>query len=136
VFRISSVWKPGVQDRCGLRDFISGLVMIDYDQVDTKLTRTGSSDAIGSAAIHRYENFGPLLVSSVNASRLETIAVVNAVRHKIIDVGTNGTQCQKQHNSACDSINVIVTMHNDPFTTFDGSQQPFYGRLHLDERKR
>ena len=58
------------------------------------------------------------------------------MRHEIIDIGTNGSKCQKQDNSARDSINVVVAVHNDPFITFDGNKQPLYSGLHLDESKR
>ena len=111
-------------------------MVVGDDQVDPQ--RSGPIGGIdrGHVAVDGNDNAAPHLLGALDAASLESVSVVDAVRHEVVDVGAKGTQRHQQHNRAGDSVDVVVAVDDDSLATADRDQQAVDGCFHLREFER
>jgi len=72
-------------------------------------------------------------MGAVNAARVETITLAQAVRDAVANVSSQRAQAGDHHNGGRDAVDVVVAVDKNSFVTIEGREEAVYGRLHLDE---
>src|SRR5262249_40612338 len=71
----------------------------------------------------------------IERRRLQAVAVAQALRDEVDDVGAEQFERPAKDDRRRDSINVVVTMDRDALTSRDRTEDPIHGDRHVGQRE-
>ena len=133
---IGGVEPLGVQDGRGGRKHLVGHVVVADDEVDAFFTGVSYFFDRFDAAVEHDDEFHPCLIRIIHSFERHSIAFFVAVGDIIVDVGIVLLQelVNQCHGRA--AIDIIVSIHHNPFFPSQRFIQPLHGFVHVLEQER
>ena len=105
--------------------------MIGDDHIDSQPVRGLDGVHCGDAAIHGYDEPHPLGGKGRQGILVESVPLLQTVRHMEKGVQSNPSQEMNQDRGACQAVNVVVPVYENLFTGKDGLLDPVNGLFHF-----
>ncbi len=117
----------GVDDGISRRQFVARQVMIGHQHLQTsRLCRRHAVDT-GNAVVHRHQQIGLALQGNDNDFRGQTVPVLEAIGHQVIDVGSAKlAQAKYTHGAGRRAIGIEIADEQDALTLFQRLDQQFH----------
>ena len=124
-----------VDDRDGVRQLLSGLVMVGDDDVDAAAHGLVDGVAAGDAAVDGDEHAGGSegVERLLERFRREAVPVVEPVRNERVDICAVLPQDEGEQSAGGNAVSVVVAVDQNGFFVGDGVPQPFGGILNTGE---
>ncbi len=110
--------------------------MVGDDEVNAQGPRLRRRFVGADAAVHRHDQPGALRMQPFDGLRLETVAVLVAVRHEVRDLAADELDRAAQDDRGGNAVHVVVAVHDNRLASRDRRQQPIDRRAHVGQEKR
>ncbi len=120
----------GVDDRIRRRQFRARQVVVGDQHLEPRGFRRLDAVHAGDAVVHRHQQVGTLLQGHADDLRGQAVAVLEAVRHQVIDPG-RAEHAQGQHADAAGggAVGVEVADDENPLAALQGIHQQRHALL-------
>ena len=110
--------------------------MVGDDEIEAQLARPARGVGAADAAIDRYDQRHAVCVQAIDRRRLQAIAVLQALRDEMHDVGAEQLQRAAQDHRRGHTIDVVVTVDRDALLACNRTQETIDGDAHVGEPPR
>ena len=117
----------GVDDACRLGEFGADGVVVGDDQFQPALAGDAGLLHAADAAIDGDHQGRPAAAPRLHGLAVQAVALVNAVRHVIADLGPQQLQAEIEHGGARHAVHVVVAIDHDPPLGLDDRMDPLGG---------
>ena len=115
---------------------VVGLVMVGDDQIDAELARPARRIGAADPAVHRHDERDAVRVQPFDRRRLQPVAVADALRNEVHDVGAEQLERPAQNHRGRDAVDVVVAVDRDPLLARDGGHDAIDRDAHVGEPHR
>ncbi len=101
-----------------------------------ELARAPCGVGAADAAVDRHDDVHAFGVQALERRGLQAVAVAQALRNEVHDVGAEQLQGAAQDHRRGDAIDVVVAVHGNAFVLSDRAHQPIDGGAHIRQAHR
>ncbi|MNH98267.1 hypothetical protein D3C73_509860 [compost metagenome] len=132
--RERATWLVRIDDGIGQRQFVAGQVVIGNQHLEPGLFRCSHAFDAGDAVIHGNQQMRLALQRDCDDLRGQAVAVVETVRHQIIDMRRpQQTQTQRAHGAGRCAVGIEVTDDQNALALFERRHQQVHGGINALE---